>query len=96
MSEEFVDVLFTADGVPWKVKRGSHVWQVAVRPSCHFERVNWWEDLSFSIRKGAADRIDFAVWRVQVRLGTNPRSDLVTWDLIEHPRAVSWSIREVA
>ena len=65
-------------------------------PSRHFERVNWWEDHSFKIKKGAADPIDFAVWRVQVRLGANPRSDLLTWDLVEHPRDGSWAVRDVA
>lgn len=95
MSEEIVEVLFTAAGAPWKVKRNGRVWQVAVQPSCHFERVRWWEDLTFKVKRGAADRIDFVVWRVQVRLGSNPRSDLVTWDLVEHPRDDSWSVREV-
>lgn len=95
MSEEFVDVLFTAAGVPWKIRRGGRVWQVVVEPTCHFERVKWWEDSSFNIKKGCADRIDYAVWRVQVRLGSNPRSDLVTWDLVEHPRSSTWSLRDV-
>ena len=96
MSDEFVDVRFTAAGVPWKIRRGGRVWQVVVEPSRHFERVNWWEDHSFKIKKGAADPIDFAVWRVQVRLGANPRSDLLTWDLVEHPRDGSWTVRDVA
>lgn len=68
MPAEFVDVRFTAAGAPWKIRRGGRVWQVVVEPSCHFERVNWWEDLTFKVRKGAADRIDYAVWLVQVRL----------------------------
>lgn len=96
MSDEFVDVRFTAAGVPWKIRRGGRVWQVVVEPSRHFERVNWWEDHSFKIKKGAADPIDFAVWRVQVRLGANPRSDLLTWDLVEHPRDGSWAVGDVA
>lgn len=95
MSDEFVEVRFTAACVPWKIRRGGRVWQVAVEPSRHFERVNWWEDHSFKIKKGAADPIDFAVWRVQVRLGSNPRSDLLTWDLVEHPRDGSWTVRDV-
>lgn len=96
MSEELVDVLFTAAGVPWKIRRGGRVWQVVVEPTHHYERVKWWELSGFSIKKGMADRIDYAVWRVQVRLGANPRSDIVTWELVEHPRAESWSIRDVA
>lgn len=96
MSDEFVEVRFTAAGVPWRIRRGGRVWQVVVEPSRHFERVNWWEDHSFKIKKGAADPIDFAVWRVQVRLGANPRSDLLTWDLVEHPRDGSWAVRDVA
>ena len=95
MASEIVEVLFTAAGVPWKVERRGRVWQVAVQPSCHFERVRWWEDLTFKVKKDAADKIDYAVWRVQVRLGSNPRSDLVTWDLVEHPRERSWAVREV-
>lgn len=96
MSDEFVEVLFTAAGVPWKIRRNGRVWQVVVEPTCHFERVKWWEDTSFTIKKGRADRIDYAVWLVQVRLGANPRSDTVTWELVEHPRTESWSIREIA
>jgi len=96
MSDEFVEVRFTAAGVPWKIRRGGRVWQVVVEPSRHFGRVNWWEDHSFKIKKGAADPIDFAVWRVQVRLGANPRSDLLTWDLVEYPRDGSWAVRDVA
>lgn len=95
MADELVEVLFTPAGAPWKVRRNGRVWQVVVEPTRHFERVQWWEDLTFKIKKGAADRIDFAVWRVQVRLGSNPRSDLVTWDLVEHPRSSAWSVRDL-
>ncbi|MGP5383620.1 hypothetical protein ACTXL8_15780 [Glutamicibacter arilaitensis] len=95
MSDEFVEVRFTAAGVPWKIRRGGRVWQVVVEPGRHFGRVNWWEDHSFRIKKGAADPIDFAVWRVQVRLGSNPRSDLLTWDLVERPRDGFWTVRDV-
>lgn len=96
MADELVEVLFTAAGAPWKIRRNGRVWQVAVEPTRHFERVQWWEDLTFKIKKGAADRIDYVVWRVQVRLGANPRSDILTWDLVEHPRIESWSVRDVA
>lgn len=95
MADELIEVLFTPAGAPWKVRRNGRVWQVVVEPTRHFERVQWWEDLTFKIKKGAADRIDFAVWRVQVRLGSNPRSDLVTWDLVEHPRSSTWSVRDL-
>jgi len=93
-----VDVLFTPAGAPWKIRRGGRVWQVVVvvvEPTCHFERVAWWEDLSFNIKKGRADRIDYAVWLVQVRLGANSKSDILTWELVEHPRIESWSVRDV-
>lgn len=95
MADELVEVLFTPTGAPWKVRHNGRVWQVVVEPTCHFERVKRWEDASFNIKKGCADRIDYAVWRVQVRLGANPRSDLVTWDLVEHPRSSTWSLRDV-
>lgn len=95
MSHEIVDVLFTAAGEPWKVKRAGRVWQVAVEPTRHFERVLWWRDTAFSVRKGQADRIDYVVWRVQVRLGANPRSDLLTWDLMERPQHSTWSVLDV-
>ncbi|MGP4992012.1 hypothetical protein ACT3R3_14645 [Glutamicibacter sp. AOP5-B1-3] len=96
MPEEFVEVRFAPAGAPWKIRRGGRVWQVVVEPTCHFERVNWWEDLTFKVRKGAADRIDYAVWLVQVRLGANPRLDIVTCELVEHPRIGAWSVRDVA
>lgn len=77
MADELVEVLFTAAGAPLKIRRNGRVWQVAVEPTHHFERVNWWEDLTFKVKKGAADGIDYAVWLVQVRLGANPRSDIL-------------------
>jgi len=91
-----VNVRFTPTGAPWKIRRDCRIWQVVVQPTCHFERVKWWEDLTFKIRKGEADRIDYAVWQVQVRLGDNRKSDFLTWELVEHPCTNSWSVREVS
>lgn len=96
MADELVEVLFIAAGAPWKIRRNGRVWQVAVEPTRRFERVQWLEDLTFKIKKGAADRIDYVVWRVPVRLGANPMSDSLTWDLVEHPRIESWPVRDVA
>lgn len=93
---ELVDVLFTAEGEPWKIRRDGRVWQVGVRPHRWFERIKWWHTPGFSPRKHSGHRIDYMVWRVQVRLGNNPRSDLVTWDLIESPQAGTWGVREYA
>lgn len=35
------------------------------------------------------------LWKVQLRLGSNPRLVLVTRVLVEHPCSGSWSVREV-
>ncbi|MGP5030720.1 hypothetical protein ACTXJG_04685 [Glutamicibacter arilaitensis] len=93
---EDVDVLLSPHGTPLKIRRQGRIWNVAVEPTCHFERVNWWEDLTFNIKKGQADRIDYAVWHVQVRLGSNERSELLSWELVERPRTHSWIIRSPA
>ncbi|MGR6901616.1 hypothetical protein [Glutamicibacter sp. BSL13] len=93
---ESVEILFTSAGEPWKIRRQGRVWQVAVQPQRWFERIQWWKDPEYSARKNSGSRIDYAVWRVQVRLGNNPRSEMVTWDLIENPQLDVWGVREYA
>ena len=95
MTNDVVEVQFTTSGQPLRVRRNGRIWHVGVEPTRHFERVKWWEIPGFKVKRSAADRIDYVIWRVQVRLGRNIRSDLVTWDLVEHPRDDSWSVREV-
>lgn len=92
---ELVDIHFTPGGQPLRVLRAGRVWHVGAEPTLWFERTRWWEDPNFRIAKGSGVRIDYAVWRVQVRLGHNPRSELTTWDLIENPQARTWLVREL-
>lgn len=89
---EQVEVLFTENGKPYKVRRGGHVWSVVVEPTVYFERVKWWE-LGWRIPKNSGTRIDYAVWLVQVRLGSNERSEVVSWELVEDTVNKAWRVR---
>ncbi|MGP5048085.1 hypothetical protein [Glutamicibacter ardleyensis] len=89
---EQVEVLFTESGKPFKVRRGGRVWSVAVEPTVHFSRVRWWEH-GRRIPRGSGTRIDYAVWLVQVRLGSNERSELVSWELVEDTWNNVWRVR---
>ncbi|WP_404291095.1 hypothetical protein [Glutamicibacter arilaitensis] len=88
-----VDVVFTpASRSAFGVAAGSGI--LVSEPTKWFERTRWWEDTTFRIPKNTDVQIDYVVWRVQVRLGHNPRCELITWDLIENPQTEIWAVRE--
>lgn len=95
VSLDQVEVQFTQIGKPVRVRRSGRVWSVVVEPTVHFERVSWWE-LGWRIPRGSGTRIDYAVWLVQVRLGSNELSDVVTWELVEDTVNKVWRVREVS
>ncbi|MGP5014479.1 hypothetical protein ACTXJX_11730 [Glutamicibacter ardleyensis] len=91
---DVVEVQFTPAGKPWKVLRDGRTWAVAVEPTVFFERIKWWE-LGIRIPKGAGVKIDYAVWLVQVRLGNNERSSLLSWELVEDTFGKVWRVHDL-
>ncbi|GAA5229205.1 hypothetical protein GCM10025779_00180 [Arthrobacter cryoconiti] len=91
---EHVLVSTTPQGRPLVVERSGHRWIVATEPLRWFERTAWWERQRRMPRGQGC--IDVEVWRVQVRLGRNPNSDLATMDLERDPTDGGWSLRLAA
>lgn len=89
---ERVVVRTTPAGQPVVVERAGREWLVAEDPLRWFERINWWEGQAARMPKGHG-RVDVEVWRVQARLGRNPRSDLATLELERDPTVGSWRLR---
>jgi len=89
---ERVVVRTTPAGQPIMVERAGRQWLVAEEPLRWFERINWWEGNARRMPKGQG-RVDVEVWRVQARLGQNPRSDLATLDLERDPAGGGWCLR---
>ncbi|WP_371131061.1 hypothetical protein [Arthrobacter sp. SDTb3-6] len=91
---EHVLVRTAPSGEPLVVERGGHQWLVAEEPLRWFERTNWWERERRMPR--GQGRIDVEVWRVQARLGRNPRSDLATMELERDLAGGGWRLRPAA
>ncbi|MFQ4149634.1 hypothetical protein AAGW05_13225 [Arthrobacter sp. LAPM80] len=89
---EEVGVRISEAGVPLEVHRGGRVWFVGAEPVRWYERTQWWKH-NRRMPKGQG-RVDVQVWRLQVRLGPNRRSDLVTMDLEVDPGGGPWRVRE--
>ena len=92
-SQDRLAVRTTTAGQPLAVERDGREWLVAAEPLRWFERTKWWETAG-RMPKGQG-RVDVEVWRVQVRLGRNPRSDLSTLELEHDPDGGTWSLRDV-
>lgn len=90
---ETVDVALSASGQPMRVTRGGRVWNVCALPVRWFERVPWWR-FELRMQRGAGIGVEVMVWQVQVRLGSSPRSELVTWELVNDPATGRWTVRE--
>ncbi|WP_246296370.1 hypothetical protein [Arthrobacter wenxiniae] len=93
-TSEHVLVRTAPSGEPVVVERAGREWVVAEGALRWFERTNWWE-LQRRMPRGQG-RIDVEVWRVQARLGRNPRSDLATMDLERDPTGGGWRLRRAA
>lgn len=91
---ESLEVRVTAAGVPLSFVSEGRTWHVAVEPLRWFERVAWWESAR-RMPRGALARVDVEVWRVQARIGHNPRTPLVTFELVLGRDRESWSIRSM-
>ncbi|MDN5824843.1 MAG: hypothetical protein L0H86_09435 [Micrococcaceae bacterium] len=90
---ETVDVDLSASGQPMRVTRDGRVWTVEALPVRWFERVPWWR-FELRMQRGAGIGVEVMVWQVQVRLGASPRSELVTWELVNEPSTGRWTVRE--
>ncbi|WP_074710841.1 hypothetical protein [Arthrobacter alpinus] len=84
----------TASGAPVSFIRDGRTWHVGAVPVRWFERVPWWETTTRAPKDGML-RIDVAVWQVQARIGHNPRSPLVTFELVLGQDRASWSVRSM-
>lgn len=89
---ERVVVRTTPAGQPAVVERAGRHWLVVEEPLRWFERINWWEGIAPRMPKGQG-RVDVEVWRVQARLGPNPRSELATLELERDPTGGGWCLR---
>lgn len=87
-------VVETVDGVPVSFVRDGGTWHVAVRPVVWFERTSWWET-ERRMPPGECVRIDVMVWQVQARIGHNPKSDLVTFELVLGTDRETWTCRSM-
>lgn len=92
-SVENILVEVGADGAPVVLKVGGHRWLVADGCLRWYERVNWWESVR-RVQRGSGVKVDIEVWRVQARIGRNPRSALVTFDLVFDDLGGGWLLRE--
>lgn len=76
---------------PESFVRGGRTWHVGVQPVSWFERVDWWQSARRLPRF-----MDVEVWQVQARIGHNPKTPLVTFELVLDQNRTSWSIRSMA
>lgn len=74
----------SAAGVPLRVIRDGRTWKVGAEPIRWFERIAWWRS-EIRMAKESGVSIEVKVWRLQVRLGVSPASDLITWEIVREP-----------
>ncbi len=82
----------SASGVPTSFVRGGRTWWVVPDPVRWFERLPWWQTARRAERDGPL-KIDVEVWLVQARIGHNPRTPLVTFELVLGQDRAAWTIR---
>lgn len=90
---ESIEVAMVA-GAPVSLTRDGRTWHVGAEPMRWFERQPWWVT-SVRAPKGGSLRIDVEVWQVQARIGRNPRTPLVTFELILGQDRVTWTVRSM-
>ena len=90
---EIVEISVKAAGEPVSFVREGRTWHIGTPPVRWFERVPWWETAQRMPRH--TGRMDVEVWQVQARIGHNPRSPLVTFELVNGEDRETWSIRSM-
>lgn len=83
-----------SDGVPVSFVRDGRTWHVSEDYQSWYERVAWWETATRA-HKGSGLRIDVMVWMVQARIGHNPKSPLVTFELVLGQDRETWTERSM-
>lgn len=91
---EHVIVRTDSRGMPTTVLSQGRQWSVGAEPVRWFERINWWET-SRRMPKGHS-RVDVEVLQLQVRLGNNSKSELITMYLQRDGLGGGWRLREAA
>ncbi len=83
-----------AAGSPVSFVRDGRTWHVGAEPVRWYERQPWWTTAPRA-PKGGDLRIDVVVWQVQARIGRNPRTPLVTFELVLGQDRATWGIRSM-
>ena len=89
---ENLEVTLSA-GAPISFERDGRTWHVGADPVRWYERLPWWQT-SRRMERGTG-RVDVEVWRMQARIGSNPRTPLVTFELVRGQNRVSRSTRSM-
>lgn len=89
-----VAVATTEEGAPVSFLMEGRTWHVGAAPVRWFERVDWWKT-TLRMPKGECVHMDVMVWQVQARLGRNPKSSLVTFELVRGQDRGTWSMRSM-
>lgn len=84
-----VEVTMCESG-PLSFVRDGRTWHVGVKPVGWFERVDWWKTARRIPRL-----VDVQVWQVQARIGRNPLSPLVTFELVLGQDRETWTCRSM-
>lgn len=82
-------------GAPVSFVRNGSTWHVAPAPVRWFERLPWWQTAQRAERGGPL-KIDVEVWQVQARIGHNPRTPLVTFELVLGQDRAAWTVRSMS
>ncbi|MDD0856706.1 hypothetical protein NHF46_00690 [Arthrobacter alpinus] len=90
---ESIEVIMVA-GAPVSFIRGGRTWHVGAEPVRWYERQSWWATTARA-PKGGSLRIDVEVWQVQARIGKNPRTPLVTFELVLGQDRKTWGARSM-
>lgn len=90
---ESIEVAMVA-GQPVSFVRDGRTWHVGAESVRWYERQPWWSTAARA-PKGGSLRIDVVVWQVQARIGRNPRTPLVTFELILGQDRSTWEVRSM-
>lgn len=81
-------------GAPVLLTRDGRTWHVGAEPVRWYQRQPWWPTVARA-PKGGSLRIDIEMWQVQARIGQNPRTPLVIFELILGQGRATWTVRSM-
>lgn len=82
-----------AAGAPITFVQHGRTWHVGADPDRWFERLPWWKT-SQRMERGTG-RVDVEVWQVPARIGRDPRTPLVTFELVLGQDRETWTERSM-